>query len=105
MDGWVDGWMGGQIDRCKNVNAEFDSNENVFLNRLFTENDITVALQALKNNKACGHDQVIIINEFLKASASKLTRTFTKLFNLIVSSGETPTEWSIGIIKPLFKQL
>ena len=29
---------------------------------------------------------------------------YTKLFNLILCSGKTPDEWSIGMIKPIFKQ-
>ena len=29
---------------------------------------------------------------------------YTKLFNLIFFSGKTPNEWSIGIIKPIYKQ-
>ena len=60
------------------------------------------ALRNLKSNKACGHDQ--IINEFLKASAVKMTEIYTKLFNLILFSGKTPNEWSIGMIKPIYKQ-
>ena len=29
---------------------------------------------------------------------------YTTLFNLILCSGKTPDEWSIGMIKPIFKQ-
>ena len=29
---------------------------------------------------------------------------YTKLFNFILCSGKTPDEWSIGMIKPMFKQ-
>ena len=28
---------------------------------------------------------------------------YTKLFNLILTTGKTPQSWSIGVIKPLFK--
>ena len=63
---------------------------------------ILKALRNRKSNKACGHDQ--ITNEFLKASTGKMTEIYTKLFNLILFSGKTPNEWSIGMIKPIYKQ-
>ena len=58
-------------------------------------------MQTLKPNKACGHDQ--IINEFLKASAGKMIAIYTTLFNLILCSGKTPEEWSVGMVKPILK--
>ena len=33
-----------------------------------------------------------------------MTEIYTKLFNLILFSGKTPNEWSIGMIKPIYKQ-
>ena len=33
-----------------------------------------------------------------------MTEIYTKLFNLILLSGKTPDEWSIGMIKPIYKQ-
>ena len=75
---------------------------NEDLNKAFEEWEILKALQNLKSNKACGDDQ--IINKFLKASTGKMTEIYTKLFNLILFSGKTPKEWSIGIIKPIYKR-
>ena len=77
-------------------------NENALLNEKNSEMEILKALQNLKPNKACGHDQ--IINEFLKASAGKIIAIYKKLFNLILCSGKTLDEWPIGMIKPIFKQ-
>ena len=59
------------------------------------------AIKRLKNNKACGLDN--ILNEFLKASCIKLIRVFVKLFNLVLLTGKMPSDWSIGIIKPIYK--
>ena len=64
--------------------------------------EILKALRNLKSNKACGHDE--IINEFLKASTGKMTEIHTKLFNLVLFFDKTPNEWSIGMIKPIYKQ-
>ena len=33
-----------------------------------------------------------------------MTEIYTKLFNLILFSAKTPNEWSIGTIKPIYKQ-
>ena len=55
----------------------FHSFINEVLNKAFEEWDILKALQNLKSNKACGHDQ--IINEFLKASAGKMTEIYTNI--------------------------
>ena len=75
--------------------------ENSSLNRLFSQEEVKTCLRKLKNNKACGIDQVI--NEFLKAAEDKMLDVFTKFFNVILSSGVVPTEWSIGIVRPLYK--
>ena len=58
-------------------------------------------LTKLKLNKACSSD--LILNEFLKFSKTKMLTAFTKLFNLIFSSGFIPDEWSQGIICPIYK--
>ena len=49
---------------------DYDSNNEV-LNKAFEEWEILKALQNLKSDKACGHDQTA--NEFLKASTGKMT--------------------------------
>ena len=83
-------------------NADLCDNENALLNKAFSERETLKALQTLKLNKACRQDQ--IINKFLKASAGKMIAIYTKLFNLILFSDKAPDEWSIGTIKPIFKQ-
>ena len=84
-------------------NVRNDNNdENDLLNRHISDEEVLKAICKLKNNKACGHDQ--ITNEFLKVSKGKMIHIFTKLFNLILLSGKTPEDWAIGMIKPIFKK-
>ena len=89
-------------DDREDQDADHYDNNNEDLNKAFEEWEILKALRNLKSNKACGHDQ--IINEFLKASTGKMTEIYMKLFNLIPFSGKTPNEWSIGMMKPIYKQ-
>ena len=84
-------------------NADLYDNKNALLNKaFFSEKEILKALQILRPNRACCHDQ--IINEFLKPSAGKMIAIYAKSFNLTLCSGKTPDEWSLGMIKPIFKQ-
>ena len=56
----------------------------------------------LKLNKASssGH----ILNEFLKHSKSYMLTAFTKLFNIVFTTGIVPDEWSQGIISPIYEK-
>ncbi|CAL4108263.1 unnamed protein product, partial [Meganyctiphanes norvegica] len=55
----------------------------------------------LKNNKSPGIDN--ILNEFLKYCPNELLPVIVKLFNIVLDSGIIPSEWTIGVIKPLYK--
>ena len=54
------------------------------------------------NNKACGIDE--LINEFFKTSLALMTPIYIKLFNLIFNTGVIPVNWTIGLIKPIYKK-
>ena len=71
------------------------------LNVPFSVSEVKIAIKKLHNNKACGLDQ--IINEFFKAASPIMLFTITKLFNLILDAGVVPEGWSVGIIKPIYK--
>ena len=71
------------------------------LNDPITEIEVKTAIKALQNNKSCGTDE--LINEFFKATDIKMLTTYTKFFNLVFFSGVIPEAWTLGIIKPLFK--
>jgi len=79
-----------------------DEVTNELLDDLFTVKEVEEVLRTLKNNKACGID--LITNELLKAASSELIQLITLFFNIVLQSGKVPEEWSIGIIKPLYKQ-
>ena len=63
---------------------------NVFLANEITEQEILRSINNIKINKACASD--LILNEFLKYSKTKMLTAFTKLFNLVFSSGFIPEE-------------
>ena len=71
------------------------------LNTEITAKEIQDAIKSLKNNKASGTD--LILNEFLKNSVYKLLDILVKLFNLILDSGTFPSAWTIGVIRPIYK--
>ena len=55
----------------------------------------------MKNNKTPGIDK--ILNEFIKNCPEELHPAIVKLFNIILESGKVPSEWTVGIIKALYK--
>ena len=67
----------------------------------FTIDEVYKSVNQQKNGKACGQDK--IINEFIKYSNGEMIRLFTKFFNLVLYKGCTPQDWSIGLIKPIYK--
>ena len=74
---------------------------NEELNREIQEDEVMKQIRRLKNNKAPGID--LILNELLKSSSAILVESIVRLFNFILDSGFVPSDWSIGMIKPLFK--
>jgi hypothetical protein len=83
-----------------NVNEHSNMNDSS-LNVPFTVDEVCKNIKKLKNGKACGQD--IIINEFIKHSNNAMIQLYTKLFNLILYKSYIPEDWSIGVIKPLYK--
>ena len=80
----------------------FNSNYvNNILNCSITEEEVHSAINRLKNNKAHGSD--LIINEFLVNASCKMLFIFVKLFNIVLDTGIIPSDWCVGMIKPLFK--
>ena len=78
------------------VNVDPVFNDNV------TTNEMLKLVRTLKNNKSSGNDQVL--NESLKYSPPKVIDMIVRLFNVIIlDTGIFPEQWSVGIIKPLYK--
>ena len=45
-----------------------------------------------------------ILNEMIKHGRNFLLSSLEKIFNDILNSGKFPTEWNIGVIKPIYKK-
>ena len=65
-----------------------------------TTEEVSAALQAISNNKAGDHDNIIA--EFLGGEA--LVIAATDLFNDALNAGSEPTTWMLGTIVSLRKQ-
>ena len=84
-----------------NINFDEDSEPNDILNGRITEEEIKVCIKRLKNGKARGVDE--IINEYIKNTQEIMIPIYVLLFNYILDSGVMPESWTIGIIKPIYK--
>ena len=84
-----------------NENEKYQNIDSSCLNLEITNEEVMNSIQNLKTNKTHGID--LILNEFLINSSLKMIDTFVKIFNLVLNTGHVPTEWCIGIIKPIFK--
>ena len=71
------------------------------MNQPITESEILKNVKLLKNNKASGIDNTV--NEHIKSTVYLLLPINCKLFNVIFDTGIIPQSWSIGIIKPIYK--
>ena len=92
---------GVEISEDEELKLKNGSNINDMLDMPFTKEEILECIGKLKNNKACGDDQ--ILNEFLKSTSHILIDVYVKLFNLILDKGIVPQSWLNGFIIPLYK--
>ena len=97
-----------QIDRVdeENNDSTFDPlsvnhSVNEDINREFTFDEVLSVTKKLKNGKASGIDN--ILNEYLKNCPNSAMSLIVHIFNLVLKTGIVPTDWSIGIIQPLYK--
>ncbi len=98
--------MGDEIKPDSNAEPNVDDTatafDNLSFNMPFTESEINKHLPKLKNGKCCGIDN--ILNEFIKHSPLEMTTPLVHYFNLILDSGIIPSDWTLGIIIPIFKK-
>ena len=73
---------------------------NTSINEPITESEVKKAINHLKNNKSGGIDS--IVNEHLK-SRSHIIASLVNIFNLVFDSGIIPESWTLGMIKPIYK--
>ena len=71
------------------------------LNAEFTVEEIYLRVKELKNGKACGTDK--ILNEFIKSTFHEMKFIYVDLFNRVLSEGQIPEAWTIGMITPIYK--
>lgn len=71
------------------------------LNGPITPDEILRAVKSLKNNKSPGLDNVL--NEHLKSTVTLMCPLYVKLFNVILDTGIVPECWTLGNIRPIFK--
>ena len=95
-----------ELNKAEDVKIEpefsFENEDNLF-NDIFTPSEVSTLLRNLKNNKSRGPDQ--ILNEFLKYSPPNFIDILTKFFNVILYTGIFPKQWSLAVIKPLYKNV
>ena len=84
-----------------NTHEENTLTVNEEINGPITEKKVTNAIKQLKNNKASGVDS--IKNEHLKQTSATMTPIYTKLFNVVFDTAIIPESWTIGVIKPIYK--
>ena len=78
------------------------TSSNAVLNRPIDRDEVITQLKRLKNGKAHGED--LLPNEFLKHSTNSLLKFILELFNAVFESGIVPTDWTIGLIRPIYKK-
>lgn len=71
------------------------------LDKCFTYGEVKDTIKDLKPNKAHGLD--LIINDFFLNAPERLLHVCIKLFNLILETGIIPSAWTIGTIRPIYK--
>ena len=69
---------------------------------VITEDEVTIHIRKLKNNKASGTDG--IPGEFYRHITDELVTPFCAKFNYIFDKGEYPSQWAEGIINALHKK-
>ena len=89
-----------------NVQEEkYDRENDVYddiLDSEITEEEIRKAINKLKNGKASGPD--CILAEMLKLGEKEIIQFLKKYFNMLLSKGLFPIEWTKAIITPIHKK-
>eukprot|EP00745_Piridium_sociabile_P014999 TRINITY_DN220_c0_g1_i5.p1 TRINITY_DN220_c0_g1~~TRINITY_DN220_c0_g1_i5.p1 ORF type:complete len:431 (+),score=53.42 TRINITY_DN220_c0_g1_i5:76-1293(+) len=95
------------LEKEADDSIEEDTEEDVdeeeeFLDRPISREEVMLAIKKLKNGKAAGPDR--LIGEFFKHSCDSTLTFLVKLFNYLFDNGIYPENWTESIILPLFKK-
>ena len=88
-------------DGLPEVNILQNESINEHINAYISKEEILKCIRKLKNEKACGEDE--IINEYIKSTSNQFINIYEKLFNIIFDKGLVPHIWWIGTIEPIYK--
>ena len=100
-----------KLNNAPDISSEDEKdllNESVLINTEeldieFAEVEVKHCIGKLKKNKAYGADGVL--NEYLISTVDVLCPLYyTKLLNIVYNSGVIPSEWTLGIITPIYKK-
>ncbi len=90
----------------KNIKLNLHNHKNVKTFCTFDfkiiSKEILKAITTLKNHKSAAGTNGLI-NEMIKIAREEILPVLTKVFNLIYLTGIFPENWTISMIKPLFK--
>ena len=91
-----------KMKKMKLMKNDNSSDADDILETLITTKEIHEHISKLKTKKASSTDS--ILNEMIKCGQYYLVPTLQKLFNDILNCGTFPTEWKIGVLKPIYKK-
>ena len=80
---------------------ELQNFANEEINQPITYDELSKTVNSLKNNKSPGFDN--IMNEHMKSTLSLMNPIILQLFNVILDTGIVPECWTVGNIKPIYK--
>ena len=81
------------------------SDNNVYIPLLDDEislQEVKRSIKHLKHGKAAGADN--ILNEFISYGRDEIIHILVDLFNKLYDAGHYPTQWTTGVIVPIYKK-
>ena len=87
--------------KVNNLKSSVETCKAQTLNQPLTLEELNIAISNLKKKKSPGQD--LISNEMLKHCDSNMQIMILAIFNKILSVGDYPTQWAVGLITSIFK--
>ena len=90
---------GSDEQQSTTLQNELPNDSNVHINGYISQNEIFKCMKNLKNNKACGEDE--IINEYIKSTSNRFIHIYGE--EKKIDTGTLPQRWLNGISKPIYQ--